>query len=36
LILPKISQRRRSTWPGVVIHAGFGGVGFLALAFGLA
>lgn len=35
LILPKISQRRRSTWPGIVIHAGFGGVGFLALAFGL-
>jgi CAAX protease family protein len=36
LILPYIVQRRRSTWAGVVIHAGFGGTGFLALAFGLA
>ncbi|HEX6739209.1 MAG TPA: CPBP family intramembrane glutamic endopeptidase [Vicinamibacteria bacterium] len=36
LILPAIAQRRRSTWPGVVIHAVFGGIGFLALAFGLA
>src|SRR5262249_17249664 len=35
LILPYIVQRRRSTWAGVVIHAGFGGMGFLALAFGL-
>lgn len=35
MILPNIAQRRRSIWPGVVIHAGFGGVGFLALAFGL-
>jgi CAAX protease family protein len=35
LILPWIAQRRRSTWPGIVIHAGFGGAGFLALAFGL-
>jgi CAAX protease family protein len=36
LILPYVVQRRRSTWVGVVIHAGFGGMGFLALAFGLA
>ena len=36
LILPYVVQRRRNTWPGVVIHAGFGGMGFLALAFGLA
>jgi Type II CAAX prenyl endopeptidase Rce1-like len=36
LSLPYIVQRRRSTWAGVVIHAGFGGTGFLALAFGLA
>ena len=36
LILPYVVQRRRSTWAGVIIHAGFGGMGFLALAFGLA
>jgi len=36
LILPYIVQRRRSTWVGVAIHAGFGAAGFLALAFGLA
>jgi membrane protease YdiL (CAAX protease family) len=36
LILPYVVQRRRNTWAGVVIHAGFGGTGFLALAFGLA
>lgn len=36
LILPYIAQRRRSTWIGVVIHAAFGAMGFLALAFGLA
>jgi membrane protease YdiL (CAAX protease family) len=36
LILPYIVQRRRSTWVGVAIHAGFGGTGFLVLAFGLA
>jgi membrane protease YdiL (CAAX protease family) len=36
LILPYVVQRRRSTWIGVVIHAGFGGAGFLAIAFGLA
>ena len=36
LILPYIVQRRRNTWPGVFIHAGLGGMGFLALAFGLA
>jgi CAAX protease family protein len=36
LILPYVVQRRRSTWVGVVIHAGFGGTGFLAIAFGLA
>jgi membrane protease YdiL (CAAX protease family) len=35
LMLPAIAQRRRSIWPGVIIHAVFGGVGFLALAFGL-
>ena len=35
LIVPNIAQRRRNSWPGVVIHAGFGGMGFLALAFGL-
>ena len=33
LILPYIVQRRRSTWIGVAIHAGFGGMGFLFLAF---
>jgi membrane protease YdiL (CAAX protease family) len=36
LILPYVVQRRRSTWIGVVIHAGFGAMGFIALAFGLA
>ena len=36
LILPYVVQRRRSTWIGVVIHTGFGTMGFLALAFGLA
>ena len=36
LIRPYIVQRRRSTWIGVVIHAAFGAMGFLALAFGLA
>jgi membrane protease YdiL (CAAX protease family) len=36
LILPYIVQRRRSTWIGVAIHAGFGAAGFLVLAFGLA
>jgi membrane protease YdiL (CAAX protease family) len=35
LILPYVVQRRRSTWAGVIIHAGFGGMGFLALACGL-
>lgn len=36
LILPYVVQRRRSTWIGAVIHTGFGTMGFLALAFGLA
>jgi membrane protease YdiL (CAAX protease family) len=36
LILPYIAQRRRSAWIGVVIHAAFGAMGFLALAFGWA
>lgn len=36
LILPYVVQRRRSTWAGVIIHAGFGGAGFLVLACGLA
>ena len=36
LILPYVVQRRRSNWAGIVIHGGFGAVGFLALAFGLA
>jgi membrane protease YdiL (CAAX protease family) len=36
LILPYIVQRRRNTWIGVMIHAAFGAMGFLALAFGLA
>jgi hypothetical protein len=36
LLLPYVVQRRRSTWAGTVIHAGFGAIGFLALAFGLA
>lgn len=35
LILPYIVQRRHNTWIGVVIHAAFGAMGFLALAFGL-
>lgn len=34
LLLPYVVQRRRSTWTGIVIHAGFGAMGFLALAFG--
>lgn len=34
LLLPYVVQRRRSTWTGFVIHAGFGAMGFLALAFG--
>ncbi|MES0038764.1 CPBP family intramembrane metalloprotease [Mesorhizobium sp. M0046] len=36
LLLPYVVQRRRSTWAGIVIHAGFGAMGFLVLAFGLA
>jgi membrane protease YdiL (CAAX protease family) len=36
LILPYIVQRRRNIWAGLIIHAGFGGTGFLALACGLA
>jgi membrane protease YdiL (CAAX protease family) len=36
LILPYVVQRQRNTWIGVVIHAAFGAMGFLALAFGLA
>jgi membrane protease YdiL (CAAX protease family) len=35
LILPYTVQRRRNTWIGVVIHAAFGAMGFLALAFRL-
>ena len=36
LLLPYVVQRRRNTWAGIVIHAGFGAMGFLVLAFGLA
>ena len=36
LILPYVVQQRRNTWIGVIIHTGFGAIGFLALAFGLA
>jgi membrane protease YdiL (CAAX protease family) len=36
LILPWVVQRRRSTWIGLVVHAAFGAIGFLALALGLA
>ena len=36
VLLPYVVQRRRNTWVGIVIHAGFGAMGFLALAFGLA
>ena len=36
LVLPYVVQRRGNTWIGVMIHAVFGGMGFLALAFGLA
>ncbi|MER9483661.1 CPBP family intramembrane metalloprotease [Mesorhizobium sp. M0494] len=36
LLLPYVVQRRRSTRAGIVIHAGFGAMGFLVLAFGLA
>jgi membrane protease YdiL (CAAX protease family) len=36
LILPYVVQRRGSTWIGVVIHAVFGGMAFLGLAFGVA
>jgi membrane protease YdiL (CAAX protease family) len=36
LILPYVVQRRRSTWAGIVIHAGFAAMGFVVLAFGLA
>jgi membrane protease YdiL (CAAX protease family) len=35
LILPYVVQRRHSTGAGLVIHAGFGAMGFLVLAFGL-
>lgn len=35
-ILPYIVQRTGSTWIGVMIHAGLGAAGFLALAFGVA
>ncbi|HEY2251609.1 MAG TPA: CPBP family intramembrane glutamic endopeptidase [Planctomycetaceae bacterium] len=36
LILPYVVERRRCTWIGMVIHAGFGSMGFLIVAFGLA
>jgi membrane protease YdiL (CAAX protease family) len=36
LIVPYVVQRRHSTWAGILIHGGFGAMGFLALAFGLA
>jgi membrane protease YdiL (CAAX protease family) len=36
LLLPFIVQRRRNAWIGIIIHAGFGAVGFLVLAFGIA
>lgn len=35
LILTYVVHRRRNTWIGVVIHGGFGAMGFLVLAFGL-
>lgn len=35
LLLPYVVQRRRSTYVGIVIHAGFAAMGFLVLAFGL-
>jgi membrane protease YdiL (CAAX protease family) len=35
-ILPYLAQRRGNTWIGMVIHAAYGGMGFMALAFGLA
>ncbi|HET9832307.1 MAG TPA: CPBP family intramembrane glutamic endopeptidase, partial [Vicinamibacterales bacterium] len=34
LVLPWVVQWRRNTWIGVVVHAGYGATGFLALAFG--
>jgi membrane protease YdiL (CAAX protease family) len=36
LLLPYVVQRRGNTWIGVIIHAALNGLGFLALAFGLA
>lgn len=36
LILVWVVQRRHSTWIGLIVHAGFGAMGFLALAFGFA
>lgn len=35
-IVPAVAQRTQSSWPGVIIHAGLNGAGFLALAFGFA
>jgi CAAX protease family protein len=34
-VVPYVAQRTRNTWPGVIIHAGLNGSGFLLLAFGL-
>ncbi len=33
MILPYVVQRRAAHWAGMVIHAGFGAMGFLVLAF---
>jgi len=35
LVVRYVAQRTRNTWPGVIIHAGLNGSGFLVLAFGL-
>jgi membrane protease YdiL (CAAX protease family) len=34
-VLPYVVHQRHNTWAGVIIHAGLGGAGFLALAFGV-
>ena len=34
-ILPYVTQKRKNTWVGVIIHGGLNGPGFIAVAFGL-
>ena len=35
VIVPLVVQKRKSTWPGILIHAGINGLGFLAVTLGL-